>query len=226
MTSFRQVSWLAGLRPSPPSRALQKKPSGIREKDSSPTVAGAAPELSCRQTGETHRIPSWPINGTGAPELPELNEPFRRVSSNPVSFCRKVLHSRNATSAQSGERNFAAPPSKKTLSNACIEVAFTQLKQAGSDFCCTAAEQQNTASRKMRRHAYLLESDQIKLEDENHSNWLRRRTTGCREIPARSRQSTVPDWSAPRRATKRHAALDRESIRRLAALPACRAAKR
>jgi hypothetical protein len=67
------------------------------------------------------------------------------VSSNPVSFCRKVLRSRNATRAQSGGRNFAMPPSKKTLSNACIEVALTQLKQAGSDFCCTAAEQQNAS---------------------------------------------------------------------------------
>jgi hypothetical protein len=46
MTSFRQVSWLAGHDPPPPSRALSAKPSDIVEKGSPPTVAGAAPDLA------------------------------------------------------------------------------------------------------------------------------------------------------------------------------------
>src|SRR5260370_8001074 len=41
----RPVSWLAGHNPSPPSRALSEKPTGISKKESPPTVAGAALDL-------------------------------------------------------------------------------------------------------------------------------------------------------------------------------------
>jgi hypothetical protein len=37
------------VTPLPPSQALQTKPSGLLEKDSPPTVAGAASDLFCRQ---------------------------------------------------------------------------------------------------------------------------------------------------------------------------------
>jgi len=65
---FRQVSWLAGLNPSPPSQALRTMPSGKLKKDSPPTVAGAAPDLPRHRNGEAHRIPFWPVDATGAPE--------------------------------------------------------------------------------------------------------------------------------------------------------------
>jgi hypothetical protein len=69
MTLLRQVSWLAGHDPPPPSRALSAKPSDILEKGSPLTVAGAAPDLArCQRNGEPHRIPFLPINPTGTPE--------------------------------------------------------------------------------------------------------------------------------------------------------------
>jgi len=43
------------------------KPSGNLKKDSPPTVAGAAPDLTRHRNGGSHRIPFWPINATGAP---------------------------------------------------------------------------------------------------------------------------------------------------------------
>ena len=73
VTSFRQVSWLAGLNPSPPSQALHRKAQWHLREDSPPTVAGAAPELLSHRNGATHRIPSWPINAISTPELMLLN---------------------------------------------------------------------------------------------------------------------------------------------------------
>ena len=44
-------------------------PVARERRDSPPTVAGAAPDLPCRRNGAAHRIPSWPINVIGTPEL-------------------------------------------------------------------------------------------------------------------------------------------------------------
>src|SRR5262245_59089876 len=52
MTSFRQVSWLAGLN--------KRKASGYLKKGSPPTVAGAAPDLN-RAERAIAPDPFWPI---------------------------------------------------------------------------------------------------------------------------------------------------------------------
>jgi hypothetical protein len=44
------------------------------EKGSPLTVAGAAPDSTGDQKGQTHRIPSWLLNLSSAPELSALKE--------------------------------------------------------------------------------------------------------------------------------------------------------
>ena len=67
MTSFRQVSWLAGRRPSPPSQTLRGKVQWHVEKGSPPTVAGAAPDLP------------RPLKRRGAPDTPLADQRDRRT---------------------------------------------------------------------------------------------------------------------------------------------------
>jgi hypothetical protein len=82
----------------------------MSEKGSPPTVAGAAPALPCRRNGAAHRIPFWPINATGAPELNELNERVVWVSSVTPAFCRMSprLGSADASIIGKGADRFAA----------------------------------------------------------------------------------------------------------------------
>jgi hypothetical protein len=46
--------------------------------------------LARRNSGETHRIPSWPTNAVSTPELPKLKWRTLSESSRRFSFCRRV----------------------------------------------------------------------------------------------------------------------------------------
>jgi hypothetical protein len=63
--------------------------------------------LARHRNGETHRIPSWPINAIGAPELAELNERTLFVSSRSCEFRRKLLQFGHAPTHPAG-RDMAA----------------------------------------------------------------------------------------------------------------------
>jgi hypothetical protein len=58
----------------------------MSEKDSPPTVAGAAPDCRAVETA-TDRIPFWLTNAISAPELRELEEHTLFASSLSLLFC-------------------------------------------------------------------------------------------------------------------------------------------
>jgi hypothetical protein len=130
----------------------------MSEKDSPPTVAGAAPELPRHRSGWTHRIPSWPINAIGTPELGKLNEPPRRLPSDPFSFSRNVLLSRNVMSERHTAQSSAPQSSNKTLLSA-------RISSVSKD---SAKRLRTLLTTKCKHHAkrsvntYVLESIQIK----------------------------------------------------------------
>jgi hypothetical protein len=62
------------------------------EKGSPLTVAGAAPDSTGDRKGQTHRIPSWLLNLSSAPELSALKECALFLSrwSSPVGHFRPI----------------------------------------------------------------------------------------------------------------------------------------
>ena len=86
MTSSRQVSWLAGHDPSPPSQALMHKAQWQPEEGLAADSWGAAPDLTRHRNGGSHRIPFWPINATGAPEHHRWKKPAPFLSTPDIHF--------------------------------------------------------------------------------------------------------------------------------------------
>ena len=69
MTSFRQVSWLAGRHPSPPSQALHGKAQWHVNRRRQ--LRAQLRTCLAVETAQRTRIPYWPINVISTPELGE-----------------------------------------------------------------------------------------------------------------------------------------------------------
>jgi hypothetical protein len=109
-----------------------------------------------------HRIPSWPINAIGTPELSKLKEPPRGLSSDPFSFSRNVLPSHNVMSERRSAQSGAPESSDKTLLSARIPSVSGDSTKRRDILLRTLLTTKCKHHAKRSVNTYVLESIQIK----------------------------------------------------------------